>query len=246
MDLPGWQALHDELSPAGLTVVTVCMDVAGEAREWVERAQPTHPSLIDRTHVMGERFGVVNIPNAVWIDEDGMVVRPAEPAWPGPRDAPPGGGAAPADLPARMATLFGEAAKIVADREAYVVALRDWVANGSSSAFALTPEQVVARSHPRDPERAEAAAHFDLAQHLHAAGRGDLAIAHFRAAHRLQPENWTYKRQAWELASRVGGAYDRFWQGPLPGQEADWPYEGDWLSDVTAQGAETYYPGFVP
>ena len=37
---------------------------------------------------MGELFGVVNIPNVVWIDEDGMIVRPAEPGWPPPVDLP--------------------------------------------------------------------------------------------------------------------------------------------------------------
>ena len=34
------------------------------------------------------------------------------------------------------------------------------------------------------------------------------AIAHFNECHRLQPDNWTYKRQAWSLVGneRVGGA----------------------------------------
>ena len=51
----------------------------------------------------------------------------------------------------------------------------------------------------------------------------------FREAHRLQPDNWTYKRQAWELV-------DPILQGPSE------QYEGDWLSDVRAIGAENYYP----
>src|SRR5687767_9923175 len=135
MDLPGWQALHAELEAAGLTVVTVCMDVEGaeEARPWVELAQPTHPSLVDVTHALGEQLGVVNIPNGTWIDEDGVVVRPAEGAWPGPRPDPPGGAAAPPELPDRMAAIMGHAGRIVADRDAYADALRDWVANGAAS-----------------------------------------------------------------------------------------------------------------
>ena len=34
---------------------------------------------------MDALFGVVNIPNVVWIDEQGMIVRPAEPGWPDAR-----------------------------------------------------------------------------------------------------------------------------------------------------------------
>jgi hypothetical protein len=249
MDLPGWQALHAELEPAGLTIVTVCMDVEGAdaARPWVEAARPTHPSLLDVTHALGEQLGVVNIPNGTWIDEEGVIVRPAEAAWPGARPAPPDDAAAPpVEMPERIATIMGHAARIVADREAYADALRDWVAHGADSRFALSPEAVIARSQPRDRARAEAAAHFELAQWLHRSGRHDAAVAHFRAAHERQPENWTYKRQAWELESRVGGAFDRFWQGPVPGREADWPYPGDWLRDVEAIGAEQYYPRFEP
>ena len=38
------------------------------------------------------------------------------------------------------------------------------------------------------------------------------------------------------------GDYTRFWQGPLPGHEAEWPYDTDWLSEVLGFGAENYYP----
>ena len=51
---------------------------------------------------------------------------------------------------------------------------------------------------------------------------------HFREAHRLQPDNWTYKRQAWILVHPF--------QGPTE------HYDGDWVSDVREIGAENYYP----
>ena len=238
-----WQALRDELHPQGFELVTVGMDTAGAeaCRPFIEAAQPTHPSLIDVGHVMAERFGVVNIPNGVWIDEAGMVVRPAEPAF------PPGGrrGRSAADLeevPERMRAIFAEASKIKADPDAYVNALRDWVERGADSPYALTPDEVVARSGRRDRPAAEAAAHFDLAQHLWRAGRKDAAVEHFRQAHRLQPENISYKRQAWSLASPGTGAFERFWQGPVEGREEEWPYESDWLTEVRQMGAENYYP----
>ena len=67
------------------------------AASYIEAAQPEHPSLIDATHQMEALFGVVNIPNVVWIDEDGMIVRPPEPGWPGPTQYPEflAGGCAP-------------------------------------------------------------------------------------------------------------------------------------------------------
>ena len=74
-----WQALRNELHPAGVEVVTVALDTGGAdaARPFIEAAQPEHPSLIDQAHVTDELFGFVNVPNAVWIDEAGMIVRPA-------------------------------------------------------------------------------------------------------------------------------------------------------------------------
>ena len=77
--MPGWQALHEELSPLGLTVVTVALDVEPRhTYSWIDAASPTHPSLIDTGHVTDDLFGFVNIPMAVWIDETGTIVRPAE------------------------------------------------------------------------------------------------------------------------------------------------------------------------
>ena len=61
---------------------------AEACRSYIEAAQPEHPSLVDQTHQMAALFGVVNIPNVVWIDEDGMIVRPPEPGWPGPTALP--------------------------------------------------------------------------------------------------------------------------------------------------------------
>jgi hypothetical protein len=64
--------------------VTVALDVdADAAHPFIEQADAAHPSLIDSAHVSDELFGFVNVPNAVWIDEAGTIVRPAEAAMPG-------------------------------------------------------------------------------------------------------------------------------------------------------------------
>lgn len=232
-----------------MEIVTVCLDIDGAegARPAIERAQPTHWSLIDERHVVDELFGIVNIPNSVWIDERGSIVRPAEPAWPTPDTGDRPARDLPAELPERVAAMMDEASRITADRTAYVDALRDWADKGSESRFALSPTEVIERSGTRGGAEARAAAEFELGHHLHTAGRVDEARPHFAEAHRGHPDNWTYKRQAWELASRVvGGDLARFWQGPVPGNEASWPYDGDWVSDIKQVGAENYYPSFQP
>ena len=84
-----WQALRNELQPRGFELVTVGLDTLGNdgCRAFIEAANPEHPSLIDRHHVLADLFGVINIPSSVWIDEHGMIVRPAEAA---PARLPPG------------------------------------------------------------------------------------------------------------------------------------------------------------
>ena len=240
-----WQELRTALHPKGLEIVTVGLDTVGAdaCRPFIEAAAPQHPSLIDRHHVMAELFGVVNIPNSVWIDEDGMIVRPAEPAPPPRRAERP----APAgEIPGRFGAIMGEATKIRTDGDAYHAALLDWVEHGAASEFALSPDEVVARSQPRDADAALGTAHFELATHLETTGRHEAAVRHFREAHRLVPDNFSYKRQAWSLEPGSDGPLARFWQGPSDDDPAAWPYEGDWLTDVREFGAENYYPAFRP
>jgi hypothetical protein len=226
-----WQELREELHP-GLEVVTVALDVGGveAAAPFIDAASPEHPSLVDEAHVLDSLLGVTNVPMAVWIDEEGVLVRPPEVAHPGrvvlgEMLAEHG---IPKEAPKYLLETLAETAKIRVEPERYGAALRDWAAKGAGSRFALSPEEVVERSRPRPPEASAAAAHFELGQHLHAAGETEAARAHFRESHRLDPDNWTYRRQAWSFEDPL--------QGPTE------HYDGDWLSDVRASGAENYYP----
>ncbi|MCO5202099.1 MAG: hypothetical protein M9925_10400 [Chloroflexi bacterium] len=67
-----WQALTEELADTGLTIVAVALESRGldAALPYIEAANPTYPCLVDRQHVVAELFGMVNVPTAVWINEE--------------------------------------------------------------------------------------------------------------------------------------------------------------------------------
>ena len=89
-------------------------------------------------------------------------------------------------------------------------------------------------------------AHFELASHLESEGHHDAAVRHFPEAHRLVPDSWSFRRQAWSLEGGAEGPFARFWQGPSEADPEAWPYEGDWLSDIRSQGPENYVERFEP
>ena len=231
-----WQALHEELAPLGLTVVTVALDLdPSKARPWIDAAAPTHPSLVDSNHRIDEMFGITNVPMAVWIDERGVLVRPAEVASIKvsalrSMDISP-------ELPERLRNVLTEMKKMPDTAEAYRAAIVDWARHGSASQYALTPEEVVERSQPRPPEHSRAAACFELGLHAEAQGDHAAAIDWWKQAHALFPENWTYKRQAWTLESTAEG------EESDKAQEVQDVYGTSWSDEfLRLGGGETYYP----
>ena len=225
-----WQALRRELYPQGLEIVTVALDTGGAeaARPYIEAAHAEHPSLIDQAHITDELFGFVNVPNGVWIDEDGVLVRPAEPAWP-PRE--------PAstryqDIPRTPRAAAGDARRGPQDpNRSGSLRRRPAGLGGPRRRQPLCADP----RRGRRPLAAPAAGARPCCRRLRArpAPAGARATRTppsrwFREAHRLQPDNWTYKRQAWSFADPL--------QGPTE------HYDSDWLSDIRAIGAENYYP----
>ncbi len=205
-----------------------------DTTKWIEAAAPTHPSLIDTTHSTGDLFGFSNIPMAVWIDEHGVLVRPAESA--SIERSPLRDMNIPDGLPERMDRMLREVKKIPDHAAEYRAALVDWVRNGAESQFAMTPDEVVAAAQPRGANEARAAACFELGQHLRANVGDQAAVPWWREAHRLYPSNWTYKRQAWTLVTTTPEATENdLIQGPND------VYEGNWLDDVVAGGGGEAY-----
>jgi hypothetical protein len=227
--------LHDELEGSGLTVVTVALDVKPEnAYPFIDAAAPAHPSLVDSKHVTDELFGFMNVPMAVWIDETGVLVRPAEHA--AVQRSPLRDVEIPDGLPERMDRMLREVKAIKDPSADYRAAIVDWVEHGAQSQFALRPDEVIERSRPVSTDAARATACFELGQHLWCTEGNEAAIAWWREAHRLDPDNWTYKRQAWTFVTTPDGATEPdLVQGPNE------TYEGNWLDDVLACGGGVNY-----
>jgi len=213
----------------------VALDTDVEAaRPFDLQANPTHPSLVDPSLQLVELFGITNVPFALWVDEGGTIIRPPEVAFL-PREPGPNDGSQEQAQARMLERLPPERRAIVeamtrnastTDRHRYVEAVRDWAANGPLSSYALPPADVVARSRPRPPDAAIAAAEFELGQHLHRQGHKLDAVPHFQAAHRLDPENWSYPRQAFSLVDDSMGN----------------PYGSDLLAEVARVGVDTFYP----
>lgn len=171
---------------------------------------------------------------AVWIDETGTIVRPAEGASIERnryRDLE-----VPEGLPERMDRMFREVKAIPDVSDDYRAAIVDWAHRGAESPFVVAPDEVIARSQPRGDDEARAAACFELGAHLRRTVGPEAAVPWWREAHRLYPANWTYKRQAWTLVTTPEGAEDNdLVQGPNE------VYDGNWLDDVIASGGGQAY-----
>jgi hypothetical protein len=196
-------------------VISVAFDSGGAAaaRPWIELAKPTHPSLIDAEHRVAELFEMVNVPMAVWIDESGRIVRPAEPS--GSSDGFRQMDRKTFALAPEIMAEYGRRAQVYKD------ALRDWVRRGSASDYALSADEVAART--RAPSDADARAHtcFTLGRHLAQNGREAEAQAFFVEALKLAPENWSIRRQALWFESPEAPGGPKFWSavdslGPRP------------------------------
>ena len=200
-----WQALFEELGDRGFVVVSVAMDSRpGDALPWIEAAHPTYPVLLDRDHRLAELYQIVNVPQAVWIDEAGRIVRPAESAgaYEGFRQMNRETREVPEDVIRRTAGA----------KSTYLDAIRDWVRRGGESAHALPVE--AARAHLDAPGEGVAQAHaaFRLGQLLIRRGVVDEGRRWLAEASRLHPESWCIWRQQAGVNDTGLAALPDFWQ----------------------------------
>jgi hypothetical protein len=225
-DLPVWQALFDELKSEAFMVVAVAEESGGaeRVRPWVEAAGCAHWSLVDCDHRVGGLYGLVNVPQAVWIDEAGRIVRPPEnPGW---TDDWRHNAGTLLGMPAEQRRAHGflspaQRAARDAGRLAYADAVKAWVRTGR---HALPAGEARRRLPTVTPEIARAHAHFRFGVWLRRKGRPAESDRHLAEASRLHPASWTLWRQAADLAE--------------PGQAAG----PEFLARLQALGDTPYYP----
>jgi hypothetical protein len=159
-------------------VVTIAADAKGRAaaEPFITAASQQHPSLLDEELQVAELYDVRNVPSAFWIDETGRLVRANDPIYAQRRNR--------------------ETGEVMTNTE-YLDAVRDWVAKGPDSAYLMDAKRLESRIPALDADDVLAAAFFHLGTYLARHDHLEAALVHFKQAHALRPENWTYKRQAW-------------------------------------------------
>ena len=161
-------------------MIAIACDAKGPAavEPFIRAAGQQHPSLLDDKLRVAELYDVRNVPSAFWIDETGRMVRANDPIYAQRRNR--------------------ETGEVAINTE-YLDAVRDWVAKGAQSAHLMDAKGLDSRLPALDADDVEAAAFFHLGTYLVQHGHPADALGHFKHAHALRPENWTYKRQAWNL-----------------------------------------------
>lgn len=260
-----WQALHAELSPLGSDVVTIALDSDPTlAYPWMDAAASSHVAPIDRGHLTGSLLGLVNVPMAIWVDANGNIVRPAEAAYITPNSLK--GKPLPEGLPERINGRLELVQQFPDAHEDYLAAIRDWAANGSQSPFALSPEEVIARSQPVNAGAARAGACFELGQHLYTTAATATAESGLNSTGLSAARLNTAGLNTTGLDAATHGGVKPTASAPttgptaakpghspprLPGQPADLiqeptdRFEGNWLDDLLASGTDTYYAPFT-
>ena len=203
--MPGWQAIYQRLRDKDFEIVSVAQDTNGvkDAGPWITAAHPTYTVLIDERHLVSKLYNMVNVPTGVWVDEQGKIVRPNEVAF----------------VDDRFKDFSG------LDSAPYLSALADWVGKGHNSIYLMGEEQLREKLTVNNPDIILASAEFGLGEHLYKSGHLTEAIPHFKAAQRLNPKNWNYKRQAYALS------------------DAKRDYGTTFMNEVEkAGGSKVYYP----
>jgi len=157
----------------------------------------TYPVLMDKDHILTELYAISNVPSVFWIDEKGMISRPAASEF--------------------GTDTFTEITGI--SRETHMQQVRDWVHNETlpEDASYIVPDLSEAEIQAR--------LHFRIAVHLRRENRLGEADIHFDKAAKLAPLDFTIVRASMPL--RGGDPFgEEFFDLYQKYQDAGSPFHG--------------------
>ncbi len=166
-------------------IISVAEDAggAGAAGPWIDRAKPTYTVLIDPTHKVSSLYNLVNVPSAVWINEQGRVLRVDEGTY--------------------ASTI--KIGSITVGTDDYAPAVRDWIARGAKSRYVWSPEQVATKIRRRSSDEQLAEPTFKLGVYFFQKQDPERARLHWKRAEELFPDSWNMHRQDWTFTAEGSG-----------------------------------------
>ena len=157
----------------------------------------TYPVLMDKDHILTELYAISNVPSVIWIDEKGMISRPAASEF--------------------GTDTFTEITGI--SRETHMQQVRDWVHDGA------LPEDASYVVPDLSEEEIQARLHFRIAVHLRREDQLGEADIHFDKAAELAPLDFTIVRASMPL--RGGDPFgEEFFTLYQKYQDAGSPFHG--------------------
>ena len=139
---------------------------------------------MDTNHTISSLYDLVNVPSAVWIDEQGKVLRIDEGSY---------------ATTHKMGDLeFG--------RNDYAPMVADWVRNGADSRYVADAGAAATRLTPKTADQARAEPAFKLGVYFHSQGDAAKADQYWQKAQALNPDSWNYARQDWSFTPEEAGA----------------------------------------
>lgn len=183
--MPVWQAIYEEIGSDKFEIISVAQDSGGEAAAGpiFDAANVSYTSIIDVNHHISALYNLVNVPSAVWIDEDGKIVRINEGTY------------------AKNHGAFGT--------DEYAPILRDWAANGADSPYVWDQDKVSEMIFQRTPEAERAQPAFRIGTYYFTQGNDAKAEQYWTLAQELDPDSWNYLRQ--DIHYEDGGSAGPEW-----------------------------------
>lgn len=191
--MPVWQHVYEELNDPNFVLICVAEDTGGEAVAGpiFDAASPTYIQVVDENHVVSSAFNFVNVPSAVWIDEEGRIVRIDEGTY------------------AKLHEIGEGDQSISFGTDVYAPALKDWVRHGAESDYVKSAAAVSGEIRDFTADQLKADAAFCLGNLFRSHGQQEKTEQYWNLAKELNPDSVNFIRQNLTLTEE-GSAGETF------------------------------------